>query len=285
MSRALPALLVLTLGCVSAEPMGPDEPRESWGTAELPAASCVGDGDGVLEPGELVYAGDLDVHARYLVNQPGVELDVADRWDLRGEADGLVLDLGPQPLAGRWYAARFPDAGFAGLLDASEGTWGAWRLADDGLELLGLATEQAEGTALAYSEPVRVLPLPLAVGDSWQSDVDAEGLVMGEPVPRDLGADGVISLRHRWDFVVEERGTLAVPLGDLDALRLRATVSTELHNSAAGLVASDVQRVDLYVAECLGTVARVRSRLDEPDADFTTAVEVLRAGLVSELLP
>ncbi len=283
--RALTALIVALVGCTDEGPAGPGDDRESWGTSELPASSCVGDGDGVLEAGELVFAGDLDLHARFVVNEPGVEQNVDDRWDLRGEGEGLVLDLGPQALGPQWYADRFADGGFAGLLDASQGTWGAWRLNEDGLELLGLATEEADETALAYSEPVRVLPLPLAVGDSWQHDVEAEGLVAGEVVPRDLGPDGIVSLRHRWAFTVEERGTLAVPLGDLDALRVRATVSTELHNSAAGLVASDVQRVDLYVAECLGTVARVRSRVDEPDEDFSIAVEVLRAGLVAELLP
>jgi hypothetical protein len=281
---AAPLLLALLLGCSTEPPAGGDD-RVAWGTSELPRAGCVGDGDGVIEEGELALAESFDLRARFLVNRPGVEQTVTDRWDLPSDPEGLLLDLGPQRLDAQWYAARFPEAQFAGLLDASEGTWGAWRLAEDGLELLGLASETPDEVALAYSEPVRSVPLPLRVGDTWQHEVDAEGVVDGEPVPRDLGADGVISLLHRWSFSAEERGTLPLPLGDIDTLRVRATVSTELRNSAAGLIASDVQRVDLYVAECLGVVARVRSRIDEPSADFTAAVEVLRAGLDPELLP
>ena len=280
------ALTLLLAGSACDTPPGePADDRESWGTSPLPASPCVCDGDGVIEAGELALASDFDLRARFIVNRPGDEQSITDRWDLPSPQDGLLLDLGPQAMDVQWYAARFPDAQFAGLLDSSEGTWGAWRLTDAGLELHGLATAEADDTALLYSEPVVTVPLPMQVGDSWQHEVAAEGIVDGEPVPRDLGAGGVISLRHRWQLSAEERGTVSLPLGDIDTVRVRATVSTELLNSAAGLIASDVQRVDLYVAECLGVVARVRSRIDEPSADFTTAVEVLRAGLEPELLP
>jgi len=280
--RAL-ALGALLMGCSTTAAQPPDD-RESWGTLPLPAATCVGDGDGVIEAGEIAPP-EFSLHARFVVNRPGVEVAVTDRWAPTVDAEGLMLDLAPQAMDAQWYAPRFPDAGFAGLLDSTEGTWGAWALGEDGLALLGLATEDSGDTALRYSEPVLTIPLPMAVGDTWQHDVDAEGVVAGEPVPRDLGADGVISVVHRWGFSVEERGVLAAPLGDLDTLRVRATVSTELHNSSAGLIASDVQRVDLYVAECLGVVGRVRSRIDEPNPDFDVAVEVLLAGIVPELLP
>ena len=290
MSRDQAFTLTLTItltltalaGCPSVG--APDPDRGRWGTEELPSASCVGDGDGVLGPGELQAAADLDLRVSFVVNGVDVERP-ADPWDLAPPlaADDRLLELGPRPLDDFWFADHFPEAQFVALLDAATATWGAHRLDEDGLWLLGLAGEEATATVLVYDPPVPLAPLPLAVGDAWSVDASAVGVVDGELFPRDLGPDGVLSLRHRWAFEALDSGAARLPLGTLPALRLRATVTTEAHNSAAGLVASDLQRVDLYLAECLGLVARVRSRVDEPAEDFSIATEILRLGLAAEL--
>lgn len=281
---ALALTITVLVGCPAVDEPGDPSARGNWGTEELPAAACVGDGDEVLGPGELQAAGDLELHASFVVNTVDVERP-ADPWDLSPPvgADDRQLDLGPRPPADFWFADRFPDAGFVALLDAAGGTWGPHRRNEQGLWLLGLAGEEDSGTVLVYDPPVLLVPLPLAVGDVWSVDAAASGVVDGELFPRDLGADGVVSLTHRWAFEAEEFGAMRLPLGTLSAIRVRATVTTEAHNSAAGLVASDLQRVDLYLAECLGLVARVRSRIDEPAEDFSTATEILRLGLAAEL--
>ena len=114
---------------------------------------------------------------------------------------------------------------------------------------------------------------------------EAEGLVDGEEWPQDLGASGVVSLVHRWTFSVDAAGTAVLPGADLPVLRQRLVLRTEAYNSIAGLFAADSQRVTFLVAECLGTVARLRSEVDELDPDFTRTTEILRFGLAAELLP
>lgn len=279
------ALLLLLAGCSS--PLEAVDPREErWGTEDLPSATCAGDGDGVLEPGELASAGDLDLRATFVVN--GAPRDrPTDPWDLRPEVDAedRLVDLGPRAVADQWFAGRFPDAGFTTLLDAAADRWGLYRLDDDGLWLLGLASGVEGDTALQYAPPVLLVPLPLAAGDRWSVDAQAEGLAEGVEYPQDLGVDGVVSLRHRWSLEATGAGEVVVPLGTLPALRVRTQVAAEAHNSAAGLIASDLQRVDLYLAECLGLVGRVRSTVDEPDADWIASTEILRLGLEAELRP
>jgi hypothetical protein len=278
-SREFLVALTLTLGCTASEPI---EERGSWGTESLPAAACVGDGDGVIGPGELVSAGDLDLHATFIVSGESAERP-ADPWDLTPPlvASDRLLDLGPQLPEAFWFGDRFPEAGFVSLMDSATGTYGAHRLDEDGLWLLGLADE--DETVLVYDPAVLLVPVPMAEADAWSVDAAAEGQVDGEEFPRDLGADGVVSLRHRWAFEVRDSGDVTLPIGTVSALRVRATVTTEAHNSAAGLVASDLQRVDLYIAECLGLVGRVRSRIDEPVDAFVETTEMLRLGLAAEL--
>ncbi len=283
MSRPLLTIALLIAGC-GAPPSTPGEERGTWGTDPLPRASCVGDGDGVIDAGELQAAGDLDLHATFAVTA-GEGDRPADPWDLdppTGPDDRLV-DLGPRPPSSFWFGDRYPGADFAALLDAATRTWGLHALDEEGLWLLGLAGEDEGDTALAYDPPVLLVPTPLEPGDAWSVAAAAAGLADGLAFPRDLGPDGVVTLVHRWSFEALDVGDVRLPLGTLEALRVRATVATEAHNSAAGLVASDVQRVDLYLAECLGLVGRVRSRIDEPAQDFVAATEILRLGVVAEL--
>ncbi len=296
MSRREPALILLLAGC-TAQPVNPGVPDEAFGQTELPAAACVGNGDFVIEPNEVVLAADAGVEVAFLVNAGGTEVPVPEpgyrqedgAWvfELNPEprSDDLVQILGPRPLAGSWFEASFPDGEFVATLDAAQDLLGVYRGTDDGVLLLGFASEQDGVTALAYEPAVPVIPTPMAVGDAWTVDAAATGLVDGEPYPQDLGPDGVVSLTHRWSVEVDAAGTAVLPAGELPVLRQRTVLQTEARNSAAGLVASDVQRADVFVAECVGVVGRVRSRIDEIDADFATATELLRFGLDPELRP
>jgi len=292
-----PLLLLALAGCVSADPVPREPADEAWGQTPLPQAACVGDGDGVFERNEVVLAADAGVEVAYLVNAPGSEVAVPEpggrqvdgAWVFElapAPADSdAVLILGPRPLAGHWLEASFPGGEFVASLDAAAGLLGIYRLASDGLYLQGIASEEEGPTVLAYAPEVLVLPTPMAVGDSWAVEAAAEGVVDGDTYPADLGPDGVVSLVHRWSFDVDAFGTAVLPAGPLDVLRQRSVLQAEAHNSAAGLVASDVQRADVYVAECVGVVARARSRIDEPDVDFAVATELLRFGLDPELRP
>lgn len=277
------------LGLLACPPAPAPEPEPgTWGSVPLPEAECVGDGDGVIEPGELVVALDAGIHARFLVNgSVGAAPDLGEPpWDLAPpvRGDDLELRMSPAPVSGYWFADRFPGGEFVSLLDHATGTLGvyAW---DEGLVLLGIASTEPDETALRYTPPVPVLPVPLRVGDSWTVDAAAEGVADGEPFPQDLGVDGVVSLRHRYELTADAFGDAHLPAATVPVLRLRLQLRSEARNSIAGLFAADLSHARLYVAECLGVVARVRSLTDELDPDFSQATELLRFGLAQELEP
>ena len=124
------------------------------------------------------------------------------------------------------------------------------------------------------------------VGEEVLGHVEAEVLVqhLGEDVAEiggDLEVTALVEVR------LGQARPLAVnaPAGDLPALLLRLHLTTEAVNSLVGVFATETVRVDLLLAECLGVVARVRSQPDESNPDFTTAAEVMRLGIVPELLP
>ncbi len=267
-----------------------DDDRREWGGQDLPAAPCVGDGDGIVGYDEVMVDTDSTLLAAFVVNQPDTTVGLeGGSWDLSGVVPEFdeVISVGPATLTDRWYAEHFPADAFDTLLDSPSGMMGVYRLDDAGsaLMLLGIAS-QAPGEYLVYDPPVPMLRFPLADGDAWSSaDATAEGSVGGETYPQDLGIDGVVSLIHTYSMEVDGVGALSLPIGQLDALRVRVEHRQEAHNSVAGLVAADSSRAILYVAECLGVVARLRSLPDEAEPDFTEATEVLRLGFDEELMP
>lgn len=302
MTRWAPLLLIaVTLGCDANFYEDPvDDDRREWGTQALPAAPCIGDRDGVIAFEELMVDPDAAILAAYAVNgadttvlldEPGglEEADGRFTWELSG-VDAVVdevVSVGPRALQGRWYETHFPSDAFDSLLDGPSRMMGVYRLDEDesALLLLGIAAEEP-GDYLVYDPPVPMLRLPLGDGDAWAADDTlAEGTVGGEAYPQDLGIDGVVSLVHTYSMEVDGAGVIELPVGDLDVLRLRVEHRQEAHNSVAGLVAADSSRATLFVAECLGVVARLRSLGDEVDSDFDEAVEVLRLGFDEELMP
>ncbi len=291
---------VVLAGCEANFHEDPErDDRVEWGTTDLPHATCVGDGDGVIGTDELMVDPQLGIGTYVTVNVGGSSVALADPAGTDG-GDGLVWDLsavdperdellriGPTDLDTLWYEAHFPADAFTALLDGPAGVWGVYRMDEDAGELLllGIATE-AEGDHLVYDPPVALLRLPLADGDAWfPDDAEAVGLVGGESYPRDLGDEGIVSLVHTYDIEVEGSGTVRLPFGDLPALRVRVAHRQEAYNSIAGLFAADASRMTLFVSECLGMVARLRSTPDEIDPDFTEASEVMRLGFDPEMLP
>jgi len=289
--RAPLTLCLVLAGCTPVEPV---EPLPDQGQEALPAALCVGNGDGVLSSDEVPTVDlSLDLRSTYLVAPTGTDLPAGwqdDGFDLSlarlpVQADSELVFSGPESLDGAWFADRFADGEWQAVLDASTGTRGVFARHDDAVVLLGIASTEPGETAVSYAPPVPMFALPMTDGDSWEVAADATGLANGSTWPEDLGADGVVSLVHRWSFSVDGGGMAALPGADLPVLRLRLVLRTEAYNSIAGLFAADAQRAIFLVAECLGTVARVRSAPDELEEDFVSTTEILRFGLAPELLP
>jgi len=277
----------------------PLDERREWGLVDLPAADCVGDGDGAVSYGEMVAAPELGITSYFTVNRPGTTVLIDDpagspqqddelAWDLL-EVDPQrdeIYEVGPQALEEQWFAALFPDDAFATLLDGPSAMLGIYRLDDDeqALMLLGIAAEE-QGDYLVYDPPVPMLRFPLEDGDGWTpADADASGVVDGEVYPRDLGDEGVVSLVHSYSFEVDGSGRVMLPFGGVEVLRVRVVHRQEAYNSIAGLFAADSSRATMFVSECLGVVARLRSQPDEVEPDFEEASESLRLGFSGELL-
>ncbi len=289
--RVLLGLAVVLTGCAPVQE--PQRPSDQ-GQEPLPAALCVGDGDGVLSADE-VPAVDLalQIKSSFLVAPSGTVLPAGwndDGFDLGldrlpTQAGSDLVFSGPEALEGAWFADRFPDGEWQAVLDFSTGTRGVFARQEDAVLLLGIASSEPDDVAVRYTPPVPLFVLPMADGDSWEVAADATGIADGTTWPEDLGANGVVSLVHRWSFSVDGGGLASLPGADLPVLRLRLVLRTEAYNSIAGLFAADAQRVTFLVAECLGTVARMRSGPDELAEDFDVTTELLRFGLAPELIP
>jgi len=295
-SGVLVAVGLALAGCPSTS-TAPEPPHEDWGQVPTPTATCLGNSDGVIAPDEIPPV-DLadDLRVAFLANNAS-SVALPPGW--LSEDEGLVFDLSLERLptaaddrqlfigvaaADGWYTP-YVTGEWEAPIDTAEGLLGLFARSGDDVVLRGIASEADGQTALSYSAPVPLFRLPMEDGDSWEATVDAEGLADGVDYPSDQGASGVVSLVHKWSFAVDGVGRALLPGADLPVLRLRLVLRVEAWNSITGLFAADTARATFLVAECAGTVARLRSQPDELDEDFATATEVLRFGLAPELIP
>lgn len=288
MRRIVPALGLLLAACAPHGAPAPADDRVQWGSVALPESVCVGDGDGVLDEDEVVIRPELTPLGAFLVDPSGQTVSGLDsRWELDFDPspqDEAVF-LGPDSMAGAWFEGWFPAGEFSALTDFGGAGRSIYSASTGSLMLLGVASDEAGTSVLRYDPAVPVMPVPMQVGDAWTVEAEASGEHEGQEYPADFGLSGIASIRHRYDFEVTGSSVVSLPAGDLPALLLRLHLTTEAVNSLVGVFATETVRVDLLVAECLGVVARVRSQPDEPSADFTVAAEVMRLGIVPELLP
>jgi len=235
------------------------------------APACTANGDGVIADDEFVARPGLA--ALYLASPPdeAVAVDLAgapaggaaQSWDLRSAAFGSteVVESLLDPTES-WYASSFPEATYASLLDRSSGTLAVFRREPGRLLLLGLASQQRDLTLLVYEEPVEAFRFPLRVGDRWSAETRTTGTLGGFPT----------SLTIRYHFTVDAAGTVRLPAGDVPVLRQRLESVQQVEGAAYAIS----RRTVLFVAECLGAVARVLSPINEPAEDFSPATEVVR---------
>lgn len=239
--------------------------------------SCLPNLDGVVEASEMKVV--VGTTAAFVQSPEGREVDLAGRLDEGGKtvfdfssdfADDVVLDLGPLPIAGRWYEKHFVGAQFVLAADRAGTIDGVYSADEDGLWLHGTASAEeapaAGQTLLVYAEPVQLLRYPLSPGDRYTSvGVVSEGKLLGLPY---MGSD-------RYEVEADGIGELVLPgVRLVQAHRVRTTVSVE---PAVGQGAT--QQVVSFIFECLGEVVRATSNVGETARDFTTANELLRVRL------
>ena len=233
---------------------------------------CRPNGDGVIDDAELpVRAGLSGV---FRLSAPGMPVAV----DLTGEpepgsalrtwrfdADTLGqderLEAAMEP-AGFWFAPYFSDATYVAVLDAGSGTNAVFRRTPGELSILGLASNQPDRTLLVFDTPVPAMRFPLKEGDAWTADTRTTGKLEGQDVSIDM----------HYALHVDAAGHVRLPAGTVPVLRLRLDTRQQVVGAPFALARSTV----LFVAECLGAVARIVSSVNEPEAEFTQAAEVSR---------
>ncbi len=252
--------------------LAPGPPPDGAGAADLAARHdgtapfCTFNGDGVIERSEEPF--QVGLGALFAVNQPGatVAVQLAPKngtWDFsapvaneRKQFDQLLAP------AGQWWAAAFPTATFAERIDDGQQLYGVFHVGAKSLDLLGVVSDPGvlTQTELKYDNPIPVLEFPLKQGQSWMASSLARGVASGVPL---LSQDD-------YQFTVDARGKTIVPAGSFDTLRVRMN-----YTQTIGLLATT--RIQyLHVAECFGSVARIRSKDNEPSNDFTEAAEYRR---------
>jgi hypothetical protein len=263
---------------LAPEPASPDLPPDVFPPA------CTPDDDDLITAAEspvlLGASVSYTVSSAAVVEVPTLQGEPCDAglcWDFSAKAagDATAVDT-VRPVADFWFAARFPADAFALPLGDS---LGVYRKTATSLDLLGLAAAAEGGDWLVYSEPVPLLVFPLAKGAAWTAEVEGTGRYQGTDYPADYGALGKVRVFHAYDCEVSGAGDAKVPAGTFRALRVRTDLRMEVRNSLNPIPLA-VQRFRVYdfVTDCLGLVARVRSREGETATWFDQATEYRRLG-------
>ncbi|HEY1586424.1 MAG TPA: hypothetical protein VGH63_12105 [Polyangia bacterium] len=233
---------------------------------------CAGNDDGVIAFNELAFP--VGVTVNYLSNPINTTTTVAPngsqiggvtQWDLTSTA-GNVFPLTLASLSGTWFGSSFSGATYATTTDLATNTLGIFRVQEDGLYILGYASQTPNQTLLVYDKPVLSLRFPVTLGDCWVATANiVNGMLDGAPY---AGLD-------TYKISIDARGTTVLPyLSFGNTMR----VHVDLTQTVPGGVS--VTRIQyLFFHECYGELGRMVSVTNEPNESFTNAAEFRRLAL------
>ena len=269
-------LLLATMSACAEQNPGPFDLEPAGTLIPRELLDCHGDRDGSITAEELPLIAGVTAHTRV---QYGASFSSAGSRSDRGLVwtvpdDGEILDIATEPIDGAWFEERFPDASYAVTTDPAvafeDQILGVYRVEDDGVRLLGLASRNpdrpAGGLLMPYSVPSpTVLRFPVELGDEWEAVGQVEdGLISGAPYT----AEDTYHIR------VDARGTISTPDADIrDALRLSVSVTIR-----TAILEPVVRREFMWYRECLGEVARAVAPDDVGDEEITSAVQLRSAA-------
>ncbi len=258
-------------GCFGSNvPNGNDD--AAYGVAPDLGPLCTGNNDGKIDRNELAFPVGMSVN--YLSNPSGTTATVAPagtqvggvtQWDLTSTA-GDVHQLTLENVATKWFASSFPGATYATTTDIATNTLGIFRVQDDGLYILGYASETPHPPLLVYDAPIRSLKFPVVLGDAWIATAHiVNGTLNGQPY---AGLD-------TYKINIDARGTAVLPFLSFDNTM---RVHVDLTQTVPGGVS--VSRIQyLFFHECYGELGRMVSVIDETNEMFTSAGEFRRLAL------
>jgi hypothetical protein len=237
------------------------------------ASGCVPNHDGNVTRDELpMLAG---VHASYAIAenvtvstagtaQPGGAVD----WDFAGALSGdHVVTITTDAPAGQWFASKYATATYTSKLSDTQTLLGVFQATQAALLLQGVVspTSTSPETQVSYAPAASILAVPMQVGTTWTSTSTVSGTL-----------DGVAAYyTEKYDSKVDAHGTLKVPYGTFDVLRVQTTLT-----QTVGTVINTTQTMT-FVAECFGPVAKLTSKTTTfpqpvPGDAFTDVAEAWR---------
>jgi hypothetical protein len=236
-------------------------------------SSCLPNNDGVITRSEVpMLAGlqaNFDIAENVTMNtagtsQPGGTTD----WDfsaaLSGDHTVIITTDTPQ---GQWFSGKFPDATYTSKLSDTQTVLGVYQATQAALLLQGVVTPTSASpeTEVSYSPSAEILAVPMQMGTTWASTSTVSGT-----------ADGIPAIyTEKYSSVVDAKGSLKVPYGTFDVLRVQTTLTR-----TDGAVIETTQTMT-FVAECFGPVARLTSQTTTapeavPGNAFTNVAEAWR---------
>lgn len=251
-----------------SEDMGTDSDLEDdMSEVDMPSGLCSPNRDGVIARNEVTFQTGLNakfkVTTRGAFDTTGAEEGGVRVWDMSGDFTGdqltLVELLSPRDY---WFSADFPGATYVTKLAADSDLLGVFQATDDALLLLGVASPE-DGftrTNFSYDPPVEVLKFPMDATSEWSTTSSVSGVALGVPV----------LYTERYTTFASGEGTAKTPFADFPVLRLRVELERTI-----GLLTTDIRQY-VFVSECFGTVAAVRSKDNESALEFTEPAEIRR---------
>lgn len=250
------------------EAQGGDAPDEETGTGTEGGVGCTPNHDGTITRDEVPMIAGL--HANFVIAE-NVTVDSAGTtnpdgsrsWDfsgmLAGDHTAVTTTDAPQ---GQWFSSQFTTATYTTKLSDTSTLVGVFQATGQSLLLQGVVspTSGTQQTEVSYMPAAEILGLPMSMGSSWSSTSTITGTDMGVQV----------LYTEKYASTVDAHGTLKVPYGTFDVLRVQTTLTRTV-----GAVVTVTQSL-AFIAECFGPVATLTSQSDETKTEFTNAAEAQR---------
>jgi len=245
-----------------------DAPEQETSTGGEGGIGCTPNNDGTITRAEVPMIAGL--HASFVIAE-NVTVDSAGTmnpdgsrsWDFSGmlAGDHTVVTTTDAP-QGQWFSPKFTTATYTTKLSDTSTLLGVFQATGQSLLLQGVVspTSGTQQTEVTYMPGAELLGLPMSMGSSWTSSSTITGT--------DTGVEVVYT--EKYASTVDAHGTLKVPYGTFDVLRVQTTLTRTV-----GAVVTVTQSL-AFVAECFGPVATLTSQSNETQTEFTNAAEAQR---------
>lgn len=245
-----------------------DAPEQETSSGGEGGIGCTPNHDGTVTREEVPMIAGL--HANFVIAE-NVTVDSAGTtnpdgsrsWDFSGmlAGDHTVVTTTDAP-QGQWFSPQFTTATYTTKLSDTSTLLGVFQATGQSLLLQGVVspTNGTQQTEVSYMPAAEILGLPMTMGSSWSSTSTVTGTDMGVQV----------LYTEKYASTVDAHGTLKVPYGTFDVLRVQTTLTRTV-----GAVVTVTQSL-AFIAECFGPVATLSSQSDETKTEFTNAAEAQR---------